>query len=75
MMRITYAYLMTLLVGGAAAAALGAPISTAPMTPKDCVVTGVASTWQSPANVKITDYLPAINFHHYGAMPFLLGNH
>ena len=42
---------------------------------KDCVVTGVASTCQSPGNVEITESRPAVNFHPYGAMPFLLGSH
>jgi hypothetical protein len=75
-MRITHTYFMTLMAGGAAAAVLGAPISmAAPMPLKDCVVTGVASTCQSPGNVEITDLQPAVNFHPYGAMPFLIGGH
>jgi hypothetical protein len=75
-MRITHTYLMTLLAGGAAAAVLGAPISAAAFMPvKNCVVTGVASTCQSPGNVEITDSRPAVNVYPYGAMPFLLGGH
>ena len=68
---------MTLMAGGATAAALlSAPISTAaPMPLKDCVVTGVASTCQSPGNVEITESRPEVNFHPYGAMPYLLGGH
>jgi hypothetical protein len=75
-MRITHTYGMTLLAGGAAAAVLGAPISAAgPMPVKNCVVTGVASTCQSPGNVEITDSPPVVNFYPYGAMPILLGGH
>jgi hypothetical protein len=45
------------------------------MPVKNCVVTGVASTCQSPGNVEITDSPPVVNFYPYGAMPILLGGH
>jgi hypothetical protein len=75
-MGINHTYRMALLAGGAAAAVLAAPTSMAAPAPlKDCVLTGVASTCQSPGNVEITDSLPAVTFHPYGTMPFPIGGH
>jgi hypothetical protein len=75
-MRINPTHLTPLLVAGAAVAIVAAPIAMAAPTPlKDCIVTGAATTCQSPGNIEITNLPPIVNFYPYGTMPFLLGGH
>jgi hypothetical protein len=65
----------TALTAAAAAALLAAPMAAAAPTPlpKVCVDSGASSTCQSPGNVEIHSSSPAVRFHPYGDMPFLLG--
>ena len=75
-MRIKLTDIATLLAAGAAAAAIvAAPTAAAAPSPlpKICVESGAASTCQSPGNVEINNLRPAVEFHPYGNMPYLLG--
>ena len=73
-MRVKPAYVTSLLSAGAAAiATVAAP--TAAALPKTCVGNGAGTTCQSPGNVEITNSAPAVSFHPYGTMPYLLGDH
>ena len=77
-MRIKLTHVTPLLAAGAAAVAiLAAPTAAAAPTPlsKTCVATGAGTTCQSPGNVEINNAPPAVSFHPYGDMPWLLGGH
>ena len=77
-MRIKLTHVTPLLAAGAAAVAiLAAPTAAAVPTPlsKTCVATGAGTTCQSPGNVEINNAPPAVSFHPYGDMPWLLGGH
>ena len=73
-MRIKLTYVTPLLAAGAAAVAIVAA-PTAAALPKICVGNGAGTTCQSPGNVEITNSAPAVSFHPYGTMPYLLGGH
>jgi hypothetical protein len=72
-MRIKLNYIAPLLAAGAAAVAIAAaPIAAAAPSGAE---SGSGTVQQSPGNVQINDAPPAVTFHPYGDMPYLLGGH
>ena len=71
-MGMKMSYITTLLVAGAAAAAIVAA-PTAAAAPSG-TGSGSGTVHQSPGNVEINDAPPAVSFHPYGDMPYLLGS-
>ena len=77
-MRITHVTIAPLL----AAAAVGAVVATAPIAaaadvgaPQTCSSITNASRCQSPGNVQINASPPPVQFHPYGGLKYLTGDH
>ena len=72
-MRIKLTYNAPLLAAGAAAVAIAAAPAAAAANAKGQTCSG--NICQSPGNVQVNNAPPPVQYHRYGAMPFLLGPH